>query len=580
MLMAPCVSARVSDGLYFDLKTLGDVNGNGTADLSELVNALAVGASDGGAAIYGRNLFYSTENKYRRFYSNSPERQVVNIKQTYEEHPDGTKWLSKVNALVFTNRVYSGLCENGRTMFCRFRWDGYPFPDPAVTKSQAFVATDSWDYNGNTGYGFCINPSGSSSLLQVWVGNKNNSIKRNSSTFGISSNEWYDVMFRLTTDGTKTDVKMMWGNRGTCEEWNDTAEFATPLVANANGRLVIGSENNYNTWVAFNKTETGPKSFNGRIAELKIWDRALDDDEAKAVFAEAWGETVALGAVNGSSDEFGADPQVVFDPATMNCGQMRKELTAGNPSLFIETAFKAEEDGIGKSILVTPVLVGAAACPVQLFVNGELEDEATLLNGTEAALRVRRRKWKANGLGRIALEIRRVGNLAGTLGIDALSFGGGWQLGKDDNGWTDFSAENGADAYANYYIGDLNVSNHLRRAIFETGGSQSQTKVVLNTYVPASLTRVKAWLKFEFLNKKTGSATSPWTIKLNGATFWSNDLAKGDVVEIEIPAGTFRAGLNALAFSHDSPQASEWAGMDYYRLVFADKPRGMTLLFR
>ena len=79
-------SARVSDGLYFDLKSLGDLNGNGTADLSEVVNAMAVGATGGGAATFGDKLTFTSETKWRSFYSlASPERQAVKIRQNYDE---------------------------------------------------------------------------------------------------------------------------------------------------------------------------------------------------------------------------------------------------------------------------------------------------------------------------------------------------------------------------------------------------------------------------------------------------------------------------------------------------------------
>lgn len=52
-LLALSVSARESDGLYFDLKCLGDANDNGRLDLNEAVNAMAVGVAGGGASIYG-----------------------------------------------------------------------------------------------------------------------------------------------------------------------------------------------------------------------------------------------------------------------------------------------------------------------------------------------------------------------------------------------------------------------------------------------------------------------------------------------------------------------------------------------
>ena len=465
-------------------------------------------------------------------------------------------------------------------MFCRFRWDGYAYPDPAKTKNDAIVVSDSWSWSGNVGYAFYITPYGDTmNRFGVWVGKTNNAVKRDSSVFLVNSNQWYDVMFRLTTDGTKTQMKMIWGMNGIYDEWNGSTEFATPLAADPNGRLVIGGEN-YGSYSTFSKTAAGPKSFNGRIAELKVWNRALSDEEAKAVFVGSWGETLSLGAANGSSDEFGANPQATFDPATMDCGAMRKELTADHPSLSIETAFKAEEDRLGKAILITPVLKDVAACPVRLFVNGEFADEATLVDGVETALCARRRLWKANDAGKIEVEIRRVGDLSGTLGIDALSFGGNWQLGKVDDGWSDFAWEEGTDAKENYYVGDTNTQEHLLRAIFETGGSKAKTRVTLNAYVPAALTDVKSTLGFKFANKQTGDATSPWTLRLNGVDFWSKDLAKKEVVEVEIPAGTLKAGLNTFSFSHASPQANEWAGMDYYRLQFADKPRGMVLIFR
>lgn len=572
-----CALARVSDGLYFDLKTLGDLDGNGKADLTETVNAMAVGSSGGGAAEYGRALAFSAETAYRDFfYFGSPERQAVKIKQSYEEV--NGKWATKLDALVFRNPAATASCAKGRTLFCRFYWDGYAYPKP----NQACIAFDSWSYSGNAGYGFSVKPlsDGVTSALEVWVGKKNKTVENgDGSYFAVVSNQWYDVMLRYTTDGETTDVKLMRGHRGVYDEWNATA-LATPLVADGEGRLVIGGETYGDAWVIFEKTAASPKSFNGRIAELKIWNRALDDDEARAVFAGFWGESLSLGAANGSSDEFGANPEPVFDPAAMDCGKLRKELTADNPSLFIETDFREEEDCLGKTVLLTPVMSDVVSCPVQLFVNGELADQAVLSDGVECALRVRRRNWKPNASGRISLEVRRTGNIAGTLGIDALSIGGGWQLGKADGNYDDFSVESGPEAVENFYIGDPDTQRHLRRAIFETRGTKTQKKITLNTYVPASLVNVRAWLGFKVANKKTPDVTSRWTVKLNGSEFWSGDLLKKDDAEVEIPAGTFRTGLNAFTFSHDCEQSDEWAGMDYYRLVFEDKPRGLSVVIR
>ena len=98
-VLALNVYARESDGMYFDLKCLGDANDNGRLDLNEVVNTMAVGAADGGVSIYGNPvnnpvshelIGFTEETAWRKFYIRaSPVRNALRIPQSYYLSDDG-----------------------------------------------------------------------------------------------------------------------------------------------------------------------------------------------------------------------------------------------------------------------------------------------------------------------------------------------------------------------------------------------------------------------------------------------------------------------------------------------------------
>jgi hypothetical protein len=268
----------------------------------------------------------------------------------------------------------------------------------------------------------------------------------------------------------------------------------------------------------------------------------------------------------------------------MEWGSMRKELTAEHPSLKIETSFRPEEAEIGKAFLITPVLSGVASCDVELLVNGKSVAAATLTDGVEMPLRIRNRNWKADANGKVNLELRRKGDLSGKLGIDAFSLGGSWQLGVQDGSYNDFCVETGVDAvdaFANYFIGDADTTNHLRRATYEVGNSNAKTNIVLNFYCPAAMRNVESVLTVRLANKANPTATAvPFVFTVNRELTFNRSLAKGDSATMVIPEGTLNAGYNFISVEHHAEGTDVWAGMDFYRLQFQDPLNGMKLLIR
>lgn len=588
LAMALDASARMSDGMYFDLKCQGDANGNGRMDMSEAINALAVGADGGGAAIHGNPadnpsshepICFTEETAWRAFYHmSSPVRTALRLPQSYYESDDYVYHYQ--DSVVFANAKAAEACDHGRTLFVRFYWEGHAYP--GKPSRQAVIVSDSWSYSGENGYALTLAPYGSDTGLMVWVGRKNNFIKRGSSIALISSNQWYDVVIRLDTSGATTAVRATFGIMGHQDVWGGTALFQQDLVPKPDGQLVIGAENIDSGTVRFPASDANsPNVFKGRIAELKVWNRSLSDDELGAVFRNISGESVTVGVVNGSSDEFGTAPVEVFDPQTMELGQMRKELTAEHPSLKLSMEFPCEEEEIGKTLLVTPVLGDVEHCDVELLVNGSPVAEARLTDGVETPLHIRNRRWKAGADGKVQLELRRTGDLSGTLGIDALSLGGSWQLGLQDNSWTDFAWEEERDAFDDYFVGDSDMTNHLRRAAYEVGGSSSKTRISINFHCPASMKDFKSELTVRLLNKAgQASEAIPYTFTVNSEHTFSYSLAKYDSVTLEIPPGTFKAGYNSITVEHHAAASGTWAGMDFYRLEF-DCPRpGMVVSVR
>ncbi|MBQ9741414.1 MAG: hypothetical protein IJV91_10830, partial [Kiritimatiellae bacterium] len=174
------VSARVSDGMYFDLKCLGDTNGNGRLDLNEAVNAMAVGAAGGGASIYGNPannparhelIGFTEETAWRKFYIRaSPVRNALRILQSYYLSDDGLSIYAYQDAVVFTNSGATTSCSNGRTLFIRFYWEGKSYPEVSASQ-QAVIVSDSWNWGNAKGYALSLSQRSDGTFgLQVWVG--------------------------------------------------------------------------------------------------------------------------------------------------------------------------------------------------------------------------------------------------------------------------------------------------------------------------------------------------------------------------------------------------------------------------
>ena len=79
-----------------------------------------------------------------------------------------------------------------------------------------------------------------------------------------------------------------------------------------------------------------------------------------------------------------------------------------------------------------------------------------------------------------------------------------------------------------------------------------------------------------------GTCLADAASELNGVTVWSSeDIAKGEDVEVTFEATAFKPGLNELIWYYEpmSP-GSNWLTFDYPSLVFDPPPNGATFIVR
>ena len=79
-----------------------------------------------------------------------------------------------------------------------------------------------------------------------------------------------------------------------------------------------------------------------------------------------------------------------------------------------------------------------------------------------------------------------------------------------------------------------------------------------------------------------GTCLADAASELNGVTVWSSeDIAKGEDVEVTFEATAFKPGLNELIWYYEpTSPANNWLTFDYHSVVFVPPPNGLTFIVR
>ena len=584
-------ATAVNDGLFFDLGIRGDINQNGKADADEVVNLMTMGREgELGKVQHGLptsvegqdpvkfEILKDTINNYYQISAVTNDIAVLKFSQEAKFGTDGT--YSNAQQTVRLNDNYSSI--NERSGFVRFRWDGYAF----TNKDSVIIFGDCFSWGDNGGFSFFIHPT--TEKLMMWNGKTQTKYDYGCK---VVSNQWHDLLFRIGNNGVNGTAKLEYLliTNGVVRQCDET--FTNSLnMANGNLQRVNlgGQDSNDDKWYEYGIKGRGntSKAFKGAIASLKLWNRILSDEEFLAVRARQDGMQWTIGAKNGSADEFGGSPKEEFDPVIDAWSKMKKSLVESDKTLTLKTKMGVSDVGLQKSLRVIPLLSSGATGDVKLSVNGTDVESACFEDGKEHVFVIPAGLWVADDEGYVTVTLSRTGEVVGTLSFDALSLSGGWQIGYADWKANEFMP-NYNEKYApeDFFVGDADISNHVRKAVYSIANSTSPHRLYLHFWVDERMAKNASAVystRISGIGSRSDGVKLPESVEvyLNGNCIHQTEIVVNDGITVPIERGTMNAGLNTVEFRNCSNNTGVWMKQDYFRLEFKREYSPFVFLIR
>ena len=156
------------------------------------------------------------------------------------------------------------------------------------------------------------------------------------------------------------------------------------------------------------------------------------------------------------------------------------------------------------------------------------------------------------------LTVTRTDTGAGTIMPDTVVFGGGWQVGKVDTGYSEYGQE--WSTKRDYYVADGNLRDVSR--VIQSARSPTVTNLNLHFSMPAELVGACRWrLRVATINGVYPSAgTLPLRVDLNGRNVFAQNVKAGNNYPIELEPDDLPAGQNLIKLMNASPDL----GGNYY----------------
>ena len=589
-IAASCAANAVVNSAFHNashyFRSLGDVNGNGVVDEGEVVDMLTwssakrnvnypVTVCGTGAQIQHTNLEYT---------ATYPARTTIRANGIYFPQPVTTNLDGSIygvaQTLCVTNATNWGTTNSFRV---HFRWHG---------PTQTNFATKCWIMR----YG-CGNLSGLDVYIETTAGNATSGYLRyagrsnnggssisNTSLLPVTAGKWYDLIVSRPihknsngTYGPSCDISIYLLSAGDVTESGVREKVSTQSMVGCHS-----SASQTKTDIIFGGYETvteptpitsgddaAARAFRGIIDAYECWDAYMPSNtQLREIISGNHGAIATIGLVNGKADEFSDDdPAAVFDCDTMEWRQFRKTLTAVNPSV----SFKVN---LGSDVFVTnwPQVVSLTplfsddapeSCPVEVYINGTLSQRGDLRTASGRALYIGAKYMKPDAEGNATFEIRRTGDLAGSISLDAVAVCGGGSIGRLDESWNELG---GGDESYYAVFGDRNAKNVKHSHNLATWTTSHD---YFAFYVPEdSIGRETYKGLLGIANTATYQAAAAFKIYVNGTSvLLVSDYTAYSRHSFDIPANLLKPGLNEISINgSDVTGAQRWTGYDCIQL--------------
>ena len=379
----------------------------------------------------------------------------------------------------------------------------------------------------------------------------------------------YLVKDGLTTPDGNTDIGLLKRASRTYKDTN--------LVPNPGSFLRFGTESPQNGTYKMPPTSSGNhyKCFRGSIQQFACWKRTLSEQEILAALGWPRAETWRVGVENDATTELSADtaPEGGFDVDGELWPVPNGGLTNGVSVSFKFPVEAGYDDGRAQ-IFRWKATSDSAEGLLGVAVNGKSLGKRPIKAGETQSWVVRA---AALTVGTNTLTVTRIDSGTGVVTLDAAALGGGWQVGRRDDDWTDFGHEG---AVSNeYHVVDGNM-RHVPRAMPYTGdGNHTKSREWWHAVMPRSLAGKYDWILHFRTGPEGGGTGTRLCIDLNGERLATKD-APGTKTDhpFAIPRELLKAGENVFSFFNDTQSGTDSISIDSVWLEPAAPPRNGTVL--
>lgn len=483
----------------------------------------------------------------------SRQETVAYLPQTVSGSTIAASTISLTNPFAITNSA-------SYTFFVRFKWDG-----TVRDSNLARFINAGYNYSSKCGFVLGINSGKKFVLYSTSGGNAT----LDSPT--VTANVWtdcaivvanYTMTIYLQTPGSAVQSGVI------------STSFGTATATGYRTAIHLGGESG-----------SAKPVFPGYFHAFASWPRALSADEVKEVFAYPMTrDLVRLGTKNGNGLEFNSAPQSVAGSgsATEDWAQVAPKLTSAAPSQTISFTVPSIDAGIAQ-VLRVAFASDSSDGKVNESVNGTSVGELSAKAGTTDMLKVKGTLLTA---GANTVTLTR-GESTGDIALDAISLGGGFQIGRENRDKSEFSTPDSSNPCYAYCTNAVwtNVRTDLNYQ-----GNVLYNRQYIHVNVPDEIAgNEQCKLRFKASVYPGGSSLDhTFALYLNGAADAEKTatLSSGGVwraFECEIPTAKLLPGDNVFCLANISTTGGyvTYAGIDYYRFETEYKKKtGFVILFR
>ena len=565
-MFAVCVHADVFDDVKFWFNGASDLNSDGVIQTGELVDRLHCATAGHAMNLGAVTEFTPGDIKLSTEDVEMPYRGIMLPSQKVIFCDQGKMPMCDDENVVTNHSYELGSVSfpaifpatNNFTVVARFKFHEFM---NAATYAPILTFGYKWgaDY-ASQGLTFQLG-TGASSHNDLKYYCSTRSSKGLPSSDSIKTNQWIDVAISVF-DGTNTIAFASRANRiyvmtNIMDDisWDNT-------LANTRGTIQLGGSGRTERTTAAKLLKNYARV---SFAQVAVWQRVLSLDEVKEAFMGGYPDLLREGVQNGDNDDVSAELTEVAPDHTVSF--MLKEPAVAVP---------AESFGIMGQLLRVSCSFGAGNANV--FVNGQLVGKINLSRGMTSSVYV-----PAENL-QYGENIIRISRTSGTIGMDSVCLGGSWQVGHEDDNYSEFGHN------LVYEFGDGNWANGFRAlgGVGNPNGNHSGSIRINVSSEAAAYCRHRFDIRARCVlpNRDTTNMV-PMRVSVNGMEKAMFDLpyvgSPWPVFSVVFDPGTFEPGWNTIRLDHAGILdlgANDYISIDCFRLHVTGKRKGFVVFVR